>query len=257
MNKLLAVISPAKLLDESLRYPNLPVTQPEELERAEYLVKVLRKKKAAEIGKMMDLSPALAELNWQRYKDWNLPFTPENATPAILLFKGDVYRGMAADTFSDAELKVAQKQLRILSGLYGVLRPLDLIQGYRLMMGTPFAPDAKHKNLYSFWSEKMTMQLKKDLHPTGTLINLASQEYFKVVDQALLERKVIHCEFKEKKGKDFKIVSTYAKLARGSMAAFLVKNKITKAEELKAFDQDGYCFEPKLSNENQWVFARG
>lgn len=256
MNKLLAVISPAKLLDNSLRFPQLPCTIPDELEAAAYLVKKLKKTSASDLGEMMELSEALAQLNWQRYQEWQTPFTHENATPAILLFKGDVYRGMAAHTFSDKELKTAQNTIRILSGLYGVLRPLDLVQAYRLMMGTPFSPDAKNKNLYAYWSARMTQQLKEDLHPSGVLINLASQEYFKVVNQELLERKVIHCEFKEKKGKDFKIVSTYAKIARGSMAAYIVKSKITNANDIKGFNQEGYAFHPNLSSDHLWVFAR-
>lgn len=256
MNKLLAVISPAKLLDNSLHFPQLPCTIPDELEAATYLVKKLKKRSASDLGEMMELSDALSQLNWQRYQEWHTPFTHENATPAILLFKGDVYRGMAAHTFSDKELLRAQHHIRILSGLYGVLRPLDLVQAYRLMMGTPFSPDSKNKNLYTYWSQRMTQQLKQDLHPSGVLINLASQEYFKVVNQELLEREVIHCEFKEKKGKDFKIVSTYAKIARGSMAAYIVKNNITNAKDLKGFNEGGYLFNPSLSTDHLWVFAR-
>jgi cytoplasmic iron level regulating protein YaaA (DUF328/UPF0246 family) len=256
MSKLIAVISPAKLLDEKTHHDKLPFSQLEFQEEAAYLVSKLRKKSSKSLGEMMDLSAALSDENKRRYMEWELPFTPENAFHAILMFKGDVYRGMQAETFSQKEMQFAQNHLRILSGLYGLVRPLDLIQPYRLMMGTPFAPDAKHKNLYSFWGEKPTRMLDQELHDKGVLVNLASGEYFKALRPALLNRRVVTCEFKENKAGKYSIVSTFAKLARGYMAGFIVRNGIEKVEDLKAFDTQGYRFDSKLSSENDWVFVR-
>ncbi len=257
MSKLVAVISPAKLLDDSTHYPDLECTQPVFTKEAEYLSARLKKLTAKDLSSLMDISPKLGDENKKRYADWHLPFSHQNAHPAILMFKGDVYRGLKAEEFSKKELSFAQDHLRILSGLYGVLRPLDLVMSYRLMMGTPFSPDAKTKNLYTYWGTKLGEQLAQDIDPKGTLVNLASTEYFKAVDLKTLNRKLITCEFKERKGDKYSIVMTYAKQARGMMARFLVENKIKKADELKAFDLDNYSFNSKLSSEDNWIFTRG
>ena len=256
-NKIIAVISPAKLLDDHTHHPEHDCTQPAFTREAEILAKKLKKLSAGKLSGLMDLSAALGEANKLRYAEWHLPFTHKNAHPAILMFKGDVYRGMKAGNFSGKQLAFAQEHVRILSGLYGLLKPLDLVMAYRLMMGTPFAPDAKTKNLYAFWGKKIGAALAEDLDPKGTLVNLASSEYFKAVDLKALDRKVITCEFKEKKGDKYSVIMTYAKLARGMMARFLVENAITKAEDLKAFDSDNYSFNQKLSSAENWVFTRG
>ena len=216
-----------------------------------------KKLKPSEVGKLMELSDKLAEENYIRFQRWSLPFTNENAIPAMLLFKGDVYRGLAAHELSNTQLNWAQKHVRILSGLYGIVRPLDLIQPYRLMMGTPFSFSKEQNNLYKFWGDGIANHLNENLGPKGVIVNLASQEYFKAAATNALERKVIHCEFKEKKGASFSIVSTYAKLARGRMTRFIIDNQISKVQDLKAFDYDNYVFNPSLSTENNYVFSRG
>ncbi len=256
MSKLIAVISPAKLLDDQTHYPQLPSSQPLFLNEAEALIKKLKKLKIEEVSELMDLSPALGALNRDRFNQWKRPFDTSNAHQAILHFKGDVYRGMKAEEFGLKQLEWSQDHLRILSGLYGVLRPLDVVQSYRLMMGTPFSASVKHKNLYSYWGTKIADSIATDLDKNGTLVNLASSEYFKAIDQKALDRNIITCEFKERKGGKLSIVSTYAKLARGMMARFIIENKITKPTDIKAFDSERYLFEPSLSTDNEYVFVR-
>jgi hypothetical protein len=255
-SKLIAVISPAKLLDDSSRYPELKNSELAFALEAEELANGLRKLKAKEIAKLMDLSEALALENERRFQQWQLPFNTSNAIQAVLMFKGDVYRGLKAEELGAKQLEWAQNHLRILSGMYGVLRPLDLIQPYRLMMGTPFSPSKDVKNLYQFWGDKITLAIQADLEPKGTLVYLASSEYFKSINKPLLDRKIVQCEFKEKKGTNYSVVSTYAKLARGKMARFIIENKITKPSDLLAFDVDGYCFNAKLSTDSEYVFTR-
>lgn len=255
-SKLIAVISPAKLLDDQSRFPELPSTQPIFTEEAELLVKKLKKLSPKKVSELMDLSIALGELNHQRYQEWQLPFTNQNAIPSILMFKGEVYRGMKAEELGKKQLEWAQDHLRILSGLYGVIRPLDLIQPYRLMMGTPFQYSAKEKNLYAFWGNKITEEIRNSLDKKGVLVNLASSEYFKAIDKKSLDRKIIQCEFKERKGGKLAIIGTYAKLARGMMARYIIENKISNPEHLKGFDKERYIFEPTLSTENEFVFVR-
>lgn len=257
MTQLIAVISPAKLLDDSTHYPDLNCTQPVFQDEASYLVSKLKKQSSAQLSELMDISAKLGDENKRRYAEWHLPFSHTNAHPALLMFKGEVYRGLKAEEFSKKELDFAQGHLRILSGLYGVLRPLDLVMGYRLMMGTPFSPDKKTKNLYAFWGTKIADQLAQELAPKGILVNLASSEYFKGVDLAALNRRVVTCEFKERKGDKYSVVATYAKNARGMMARFLIENKIKKAEDLKSFDKENYVFNASLSTDDQWVFTRG
>lgn len=257
MSKLIAVISPAKLLQENVHYPNLLASEASFLPEAQDLVSKLKKKSAKDLSKMMDLSPALGAQNQVRYAEWHLPFTVENSVQALLMFRGEVYRGMNADDFTKKEYAFAQEHLRILSGLYGLLKPMDLIQGYRLMMGTPFSPDKNTKNLYAFWGDKIANLLAADLDKKGVIVNLASEEYFKSVSLSALNRRVIHCDFKEKKGDKYTIVSTYAKLARGYMARFIIKNAITKPEDIQSFGSEGYIYAPKLSSDDRWVFTRG
>ena len=256
-SKLIAVISPAKLLDDSSRYPELSATQPLFQDEAKALIQKLKKLSSKEVSELMDLSPALGQLNKDRFNEWHLPFDQSNSIPSVLMFKGDVYRGLKAEELGKKQLEWAQDHLRILSGLYGILKPLDLIQPYRLMMGTPFSPSSKHKNLYSYWGNQLAESLKQEVDSKGVVVNLASQEYFKAVPLQALDRRVVTCEFKERKGGKVSIVSTYAKLARGMMARYIIDNKITKPDDLKGFDSERYLFEPGLSTENEYVFVRG
>jgi cytoplasmic iron level regulating protein YaaA (DUF328/UPF0246 family) len=232
MSHLLAVISPAKLLDDQTHYPELPCTQPLFLNEAEKLVGKLNKLSESKLGEMLDISKALSKETKQQFAQWHLPFSHQNAHPAVFMFKGEVYRGLQAEEWNTADLNFAQKNLRILSGLYGVVRPLDFVMPYRLMMGTPFSPDAKTKNLYAFWGKKITETIKSDLKPKGVLVNLASGEYFKSIDEKSLNHEVIHCEFKERKGDKYSIVSTFAKQARGKMARFLVTHRVEKKQDI-------------------------
>jgi cytoplasmic iron level regulating protein YaaA (DUF328/UPF0246 family) len=253
---LLAVISPAKLIDDQTHYPQYKCTQPEFSTEAATLIRVLQKLTAADIQKLMAVSHPLAAQAAEQFQQWSIPFSHQHAHPAILMFKGEVYRGLDAGQLDTRQLTFANKHLRILSGLYGILRPLDFAMPYRLMMGTKFSPGKPYKNLYDFWKEKITGNLRESLTKSGVLINLASEEYFRSIDPVKLERRIITCEFLEKKGSKLSSVSTYAKLARGKMARFLIEEKITETDHLKAFNDERYVFQPKLSDENRFIFAR-
>ncbi len=257
MSSLLAVISPAKLLDDQIHYPDLKCSQPVFIKEAESLVQLLRKLDLKTLQNLLDASPAIAQESMQRFQGWKKPFTHQNAFPAILMFRGEVYRGMQAVEFSAKELQFAHENLRILSGIYGVMRPLDLVMPYRLMMGTPIKISPTIKNLYQFWEEKITSEIKLSLDKKGILLNLASDEYFKAINLKTLDRRVIHCEFKEKKGDKYVVTSTYAKLARGKMARFFIENEIAHPEDLRAFEVDNYAYNAKLSNSEHFVFTRG
>jgi cytoplasmic iron level regulating protein YaaA (DUF328/UPF0246 family) len=254
---MLIVISPAKTLD----FETPPVikkhTQPDFLDQSQQLIDVLREFDPAQISELMAISDNLGELNHRRFMNWSQPFDPANAKQALLAFRGDVYTGLDADSFSAADFTFAQKHLRILSGLYGLLRPLDLIQPYRLEMGTTLA-NARGANLYAFWGERITdalnAALRKEKSPL--LINLASQEYFKAVHPKLLAAPVITPIFKERKGDSYKIVSFFAKKARGLMSAYIIKQRLDDAEAIKAFNVDGYRFNPQQSSATEWAFTR-
>jgi hypothetical protein len=256
MSSFLALLSPAKLIDDQTHYPNLECSQPEFTAEAQQLVNKLKKLNSAELSELMDMSASLAQETQRRLKEWHLPFSHANAHPAILMFKGEVYRGLEAQELNPKQLAFAQKHVRILSGLYGILRPLDWAMPYRLMMGTPFASDKKTPNLYAFWQEKITSSIDAELNKNGTLINLASHEYFKCIDLKKLNRRVIQCEFKENRGGKFVSVNTYAKHARGSMARFIIDNSIKKPDDIRAFDTDGYSLNSSLSTQDQFVFCR-
>lgn len=202
----------------------------------------------------MGISAELAELNADRYQAWNAPFHPGNASPCIACFQGEVYRGLDAKTLQANDLEFAQRHLRILSGLYALLKPLDLIQPYRLEMGTKWAITAKTANLYAFWGDRIAKALNED--GDEPVINLASKEYSKAVHNASLERTMIDIEFKELVNGEMKIIGTYAKHARGLMARFAIKERITHPEGLKSFEKSGYRFMQSLSTESTWVFAR-
>jgi cytoplasmic iron level regulating protein YaaA (DUF328/UPF0246 family) len=250
---MLLVISPAKTLDYSNpEYSSH--TQPDFPAEVKDLVGVLKKKSASQISKLMHLSDSLASLNEERYKTFNETFSPENSKQALLAFKGEVYAKMEADQFREEDLEFAQQHLRILSGLYGLLKPLDLIQPYRLEMGTPLKTK-KGSNLYQYWGTKISKALN-EVGQGKTLVNLASQEYFKAVDQKTLKLPVITIHFKEHKEGKYQVVGFFAKQARGLMARFAILNRITDPEQLKVFREEGYEFSASLSSAQDWVFVR-
>lgn len=255
---MIAILSPAKNLDLDSPVTTKVVSQPVFESEAEQLMKGLKKKSNKKIADMMKLSDALASLNYERYQKWSLPFSSENARPAVLSFNGEVYNGLQAKSFSEEQAIYAQDHLRLLSGLHGVLKPYDLIQPYRLEMGTKFNPKRNQTNLYQFWGKKIAMKLNEDLEAQGddVLVNLASNEYFKAVDRKILKANVITCHFKEAKGDDYKVVMVYAKKARGMMASYILNNKLKSVEELKSFDQDHYQFNEALSTDDEFTFTR-
>ncbi|MEL7333387.1 MAG: peroxide stress protein YaaA [Cyanobacteria bacterium J06560_2] len=253
---MLMVISPAKSLDYDGRdYPDF--TQPAVLAQSETLVKQLSDYDASDLSKLMKISDKLAQLNQQRFQDFQTPFTPENAKQALLVFNGDVYKGIDAENYDDDEMAFAQNHLRILSGLYGILRPLDLIQPYRLEMGTKLVTE-KGKNLYEFWGAQIASAINAELadDTEPCLVNLASNEYFKSVDLETLKVRVLNIAFKENKSGVYKIVAIHAKRARGLMVDFVIRNHIENPELMKGFDRDGYAFNQELSTEDEWVFCR-
>ena len=254
---MLIVISPAKTLDfETVSITKIH-TQAEFLKESRQLIKQLKAMTPAEVSSLMKISDKLGVLNFLRFNEWKTPFTLENSKQALLAFKGDVYTGINAETFSTQELKFAQKHLRILSGLYGVLKPLDLIQAYRLEMGTKFE-NKKGKNIYEFWGSKITDQINQDLKASKSkhLINLASNEYFKSLQAKDINAEIIVPVFKDYKNGKYKIISFFAKKARGFMSAYIIKNRLNDPEDIKAFNVDGYKFYKSESSESNWVFKR-
>ncbi|WP_049723137.1 peroxide stress protein YaaA [Gilvimarinus polysaccharolyticus] len=254
---MLMLISPAKTLD----FESTPVTETHTesdfLTDSQVLINELKALSPADISGLMHISDKLGVLNFDRFQAWQTPFKPSNAKQAVLAFQGDVYTGMAADTFSARDFAFAQKHLRILSGLYGLLRPLDLIQPYRLEMGTKFN-NSRGANLYQFWGDQLTCAVNQQLAAVNStsLVNLASNEYFKAIKPKQLSGEVITPIFKDWKNGQYKIISFYAKKARGLMSAYAIKNRLTSAEDLKSFDVDGYGFVQELSSERDWVFTR-
>ncbi len=254
---MLALISPAKKLDYDTPPTSDKFTQPDFLKHSQELIDQLSEYAPHEIASLMKLSDKLALLNAERYDNWHQPFTPENAKQAILAFKGDVYEGMDAGNFSQAELDFAQDHLRILSGLYGLLRPLDLMQAYRLEMGTRLQ-NARGKNLYEFWGSIVTDKINEELskHDNKVVVNLASNEYFKVVKKKELDGELFTPIFKDFKNGKYKIISFYAKKARGMMCRYIIENQIDDVELLKDFDLGGYEYNESMSSSKDWVFIR-
>ena len=253
---MLTVISPAKTLDFDTPVSTNKYSEPRFLDQSQQLIEQLKKLSSQEIANLMKISDKLAGLNMVRFQQWQTPFTEENAKQAILAFKGDVYTGLAAETLDDKGLDFAQQHLRILSGLYGVLRPLDLMQPYRLEMGTPFQNDAG-RDLYSFWGDKIRQSLEGEpALKDGVLINLASNEYFKAVDAKKLNATIITPVFKDWKNGQYKMISFYAKKARGLMSRYIIDQQINTPEKLKQFDSDGYRYSEEMSQKNDWVFIR-
>ncbi len=253
---MIAVLSPAKRLNEQVAEP-LPHTFPHLLEQAEELAGVMKKKSSRQLRNLMNISEDLASLNVQRYQDMEFPPQPGREKQALLTFEGDVYQGLQAHELSEEDLLFAQEHVRILSGLYGLLRPLDLIHPYRLEMGTPLQVKRK-KSLYQFWDDQITRQLNDDLEASGTpiLLNLASKEYFQAIRPEKVGGKILHIHFKEERGGELKIVSFYAKKARGMMARFLIDHRINDPEGLKDFSDEGYGFREELSSQTDWIFSR-
>ncbi|ARP89748.1 peroxide stress protein YaaA [Bordetella genomosp. 9] len=254
---MLFLLSPAKKLDyDSPLHVDLH-TEPLFVDQAAALIKVLKKKSAQDIAALMDLSPALAELNVKRYAAWKPVFTQQNARPAVLAFNGDVYEGLQAKSLSAPQLQWAQDHVAILSGLYGVLRPLDLMQPYRLEMGTRLETP-RGKNLYEFWgadiANYLNERLRNQKHPV--VINLASEEYFKSVDLKVLKARVVQCVFQDWKGGAYKVISFNAKRARGLMARYAIQHKIATPEKLQGFDSEGYAYDASASSPDKLVFRR-
>ncbi|WP_163577940.1 peroxide stress protein YaaA [Halomonas faecis] len=254
---MLSVISPAKSLDFETPPTTAHYTQPDLLDRSQTLVDILRGYSPQRLSELMGISDKLAGLNAARFAEWQPPFTPENAKPAAQAFQGDVYQGLAADTFSDTDSAFAQDHLRILSGLYGLLRPLDLIQPYRLEMGTRLENPAG-KDLYAFWKPLLTEELGKAVAASGSpvLLNLASNEYFKAIDPKRLKARIITPVFKDEKNGKLKIISFYAKKARGLMAAWVIRQRLDDPDGLKDFDIAGYRYNATLSEGDTLVFTR-
>ncbi len=256
---MLIVVSPAKSLDYESKIKTRKHSQPEFLAESQQLVKGLKKLQPDDLADLMNISDALAEENYRRYANWHIPFDLKNARQAIFAFKGDVYLGLQAENYSTADLNFAQKHLRILSGLYGILRPLDLMQAYRLEMGRKFAI-GKTKDLYEFWGSKLTDKLNAEFatysEKKRTLINLASNEYFGSVKTKDLEAEIITPQFKDWSNGQYRVLSFFAKKARGQMVSYIVKNRLKSPEKLKEFDVEGYRYDESESTDVKLVFKR-
>lgn len=254
---MLIVVSPAKTLDYESPLATKNYTLPELTDHSAELIEVCRELTPADIATLMKVSDKIAGLNAARFAEWQPEFTMENARQAILAFKGDVYTGLEAETMSEEDFAYAQQHLRMLSGLYGLLRPLDLMQPYRLEMGTKLA-NSRGSNLYQFWGEIITDKLNQALAEQGDklLVNLASNEYFKAVKPKTLDAQVITPVFKDCKNGTYKVISFYAKKARGMMARYILDNRVESVEALKQFDVAGYYFVPAESTESELVFKR-
>ena len=259
---MLIVVSPAKSLDYESPVRTRKFTEPEFLQQSRQLVDQLKKLSPTALSELMHLSPRLGELNHSRYANWRTPFDLKNARQAIFAFKGDVYLGLQAEQFTAADLNYAQKHFRILSGLYGLLRPLDLMQPYRLEMGSSFSPwkgiNGNGKNLYAFWEGKLSRNLNalQSTEKNPILVNLASREYFNAINPKELEAQVVTPVFKDYSGGQYRVLSFFAKKARGAMSAYIIKNRIARSAKLKDFALDGYRYSEEDSTESRLVFLR-
>ncbi|TCB80658.1 peroxide stress protein YaaA [Acinetobacter sp. ANC 4173] len=254
---MLALISPAKTLDYESALPTDQHTLPRLLEHSQQLIDVSRKLSASEIASLMSVSEKIAQLNVARFRDWQPEFNFSNARQAIFAFKGDVYTGLDAYDLTLQDLEFAQTHLRMLSGLYGLLRPLDLMMPYRLEMGTKLA-NARGHNLYEFWGDQMTQLVNADLAQANSdvLVNLASDEYYKSVKQSKVQAEIIKPVFLDQKNGKYKVISFYAKKARGLMARYMIENRLNRVEDLKSFNTDGYYFDAASSIQGELVFKR-
>jgi cytoplasmic iron level regulating protein YaaA (DUF328/UPF0246 family) len=254
---MLFLLSPAKSLDYDTPAEGVPHTLPQFVSQSAELIEVLKHKTPAQISQLMDLSDNLAALNVARYEAWRPKFSQKNSKQAVLAFNGDVYEGLDAKSLKLKDLEWAQDHVCILSGLYGMLRPLDWMQPYRLEMGTALA-NSRGQNLYHFWGDGIAQHLNKQLatHKTPVVINLASQEYFKAVDRKVLNARVIECVFEDYKGGKYKVISFFAKRARGLLARYAIEKKIQNPEKLKDFKVEGYAYAASESDDNRLVFRR-
>ena len=249
------VISPAKSLNFEKNVPTTVYSEASFLKEATTIQKVVKKQSPKKLMALMAISEKLAELNWERNQNWALPFTADNARQAVFAFDGDVYTGLDAYTLSEDKFPILQDKVRILSGLYGLLKPLDLIQAYRLEMGTSLAIGSK-KNLYEFWKKTITKTLNEELKPNELFLNLASNEYFSAIDSKTLKTTIITPEFKDYKDGKLTMISFVAKKARGLMVRYIIDNKVKTLEELKGFNSEGYQFDSNLSSDTKLVFTR-
>ncbi|GGD26481.1 peroxide stress protein YaaA [Hyunsoonleella pacifica] len=249
------VISPAKSLDFETELPTSRHTEPQFLKQSERLNRLLKKKSAKSLSKLMSISDALGQLNYERNQSWELPFTKDNARPAVYAFNGDVYRGLDAYSIPEEKVDTLQNTVRILSGLYGVLKPMDLMQPYRLEMGTKL-PVGTKKNLYEFWKRDITKVLNDELQDDELFLNLASNEYFKAVDKKVLKVPVITANFKDFKNGQYKVISFFAKEARGAMARYIIDTNAQTTEDVKGFNYMDYGFSEELSTDTDLVFIR-
>ena len=254
---MLIVISPAKTLDLESKYKSPLTTRPEFLPDSGKLIKIMREYSAQDLKQLMNTSDAISTLNVERFKKWKTPFSETNARPAIFTFKGDVYTGLEVENFSSADLKYAQDHLRILSGLYGALKPLDLMQAYRLEMGTSISNE-RGKNLYEFWGDKVTDAINRDMsaQKDDTLVNLASNEYFSVLNKKSVQANIVTPVFKDYSNGKYRVISFYAKKARGKMAAWIIQNRVSKPGALADFAIDGYRYSSAESSPDKPVFLR-
>ncbi|PVZ90231.1 peroxide stress protein YaaA [Serratia sp. S1B] len=254
---MLALISPAKTLDYETALPSSNFTQPRLLDQSEQLIEVCRELSASQLASLMSVSEKIAQLNVARFQDWQTEFDLANARQAIFAFKGDVYTGLDAYALNDPQLDFAQQHLRMLSGLYGLLRPLDLMMPYRLEMGTKLH-NPRGSNLYEFWGKRITNMIQQDLQQANSniLLNLASDEYYKAVKESELDAQIVKPVFLDQKNGKYKVISFYAKKARGLMARFVIEQQIQQVEDLKAFNSEGYYFDAENSNAKELVFKR-
>ncbi|MBQ0834017.1 peroxide stress protein YaaA [Marinobacter sp.] len=253
---MLMVISPAKTLDYESPLATETFTKPDFLDDACELIDQLKELEPHQVSNLMSISDKLGQLNAERFQSWHTPFSAKNARQAVLAFKGDVYTGLGAESFGEQDFSFAQAHLRMLSGLYGILKPLDLMQPYRLEMGTKFE-NKRGKDLYAFWGDRLTQEINRLLkNDDGVLVNLASNEYFKSLKKKDIEGQLITPQFKDWKNGQYKIISFYAKKARGLMCRYAILNRITNANDLKGFNLDGYYFSEDQSDKNNWVFLR-
>lgn len=253
---MLLIISPSKTMDLKPQSSTKVYTQPVFLNKAEVLVKQMKKLSLEQLSQLLSINPQLAQLNFERYQQWQHPFTTQNANQAIFTFKGEVFNGLDVDSMYKKDILFAQKHLRILSGLYGILNPLDLIQPYRLDIADRL--NVNGQSLYKFWKQDITQYITDELsgHKNPVLVNLASNEYFKGLDTKNIPSQIITPVFKEAKGNSLKIVTMYAKKARGMMARFIIQNQIDDIEQIKLFDKEGYYFNDRLSAKHEFVFTR-
>jgi len=249
------VLSPAKSLDFESKLPTSKTTEGYFLAEAERINKLLKKKSARSLSKLMKISDSLGQLNYERNQDWQLPFNKDNARQALYAFSGDVYKGLDAYTIDAKKLDKVQDTVRIISGLYGILKPLDLIQPYRLEMGTKM-PVGKNKNLYEFWTKKVTQTLNDELENDEVFLNLASNEYFKAIDKKTLKVPVITVTFKDFKNGEYKMIGFFAKVARGLMTRYIIDTDAKTLDEVKGFNSEGYGYSDDLSSETELVFVR-